>query len=94
MGKPVISSRVTGTSEQIRHGETGFLYEPGNIGELAKFLRILSFPDHAAMMGKRARQVVCESFLLERMIEEYTGVLAETAASSPSTALGMRWSRG
>jgi len=33
-GTPVICSRLGGLAEMVRHGETGFLVEPGNVAEL------------------------------------------------------------
>jgi len=76
MGKPVISSASGGVLEQIRHGETGFLYNSGNVEELESFLKILSAPAIRAEMGQRARQDACARFDRRRMILEYARVLA------------------
>jgi glycosyltransferase involved in cell wall biosynthesis len=35
LGKPVIASRINGIPEYVRENENGFLFEPGNIAELA-----------------------------------------------------------
>jgi glycosyltransferase involved in cell wall biosynthesis len=78
MGKPVISSEVGGTPEQIEHGVTGFLYKSGDIENLAKYLKVLSDPELRTKMGARARQAACDRFSLGRMIGEYTSILSET----------------
>jgi glycosyltransferase involved in cell wall biosynthesis len=78
MGKPVISSEVGGTPEQIEHGVTGFLYRSGDIDNLAKYLKVLSDPALRSSMGGRARQSACDRFSLGRMIGEYTSILSET----------------
>ena len=41
VGKPVIASRIAGTSEQIVDGETGLLVEPQNANDLAHAIQIL-----------------------------------------------------
>lgn len=75
MGKPVVSSRTEGAIEQIRHGETGFLYESGNINELADYLKILSVTTVRAEIGEKARKTACSRFDLRRMLQEYSNVL-------------------
>jgi len=78
MGKPVISSEVGGTPEQIEHGVTGFLYKSGDIENLAKYLKVLSDPALRTKMGERARQAACDRFSLGSMLWEYTRILSET----------------
>ncbi len=38
LGKPVIASQIDGIPEYVTHGETGYLFEPGNALELAGFI--------------------------------------------------------
>ena len=38
IGKPVIASRIDGIPEYIREGQNGFLFEAGNVFELAKLV--------------------------------------------------------
>jgi len=78
MGKPVISSEVGGTPEQIEHGVTGLLYKSGAIENLAKYLKVLSDPALRTKMGERARQAACDRFSLGSMLWEYTRILYET----------------
>ena len=56
-GTPVIGSRVSGIPEIIEEGVTGFLVPPGDVDALAQRLKwILSHPEEAKQMGKRARE--------------------------------------
>lgn len=45
LGKPVIASRLAGTTEQITDGVTGVLVEPRNVHQLAEAIRYLSNND-------------------------------------------------
>jgi glycosyltransferase involved in cell wall biosynthesis len=42
LGKPVIGSRIGGIPEQVEDGVTGFLFQMGNVAELAEKMSILS----------------------------------------------------
>ena len=75
MGKPIVSSEVGGTREQVEHGVTGFLYKPGDVEQLVSYLKILSDPVRGAAMGQRARQEARDRFALEKMVSEYNQVL-------------------
>jgi starch synthase len=54
---PVVASKVGGITEVVVDGETGFLVEPGQPGELASALnRLLRDDELALSMGKAGRQ--------------------------------------
>jgi glycosyltransferase involved in cell wall biosynthesis len=62
-GTPVVASRVGGLAEVVVDGETGFLVEPGDVGELADRLRrLLADARLAARLGGNARDLVLERF--------------------------------
>lgn len=58
-GRPVIASRIGGIPEHVRHGETGLLFEPGNVEELAGQMQRL-FEDEALCerLGANGREHV------------------------------------
>ncbi|MFK3937678.1 1,4-alpha-glucan branching protein domain-containing protein [Alkalihalobacillus sp. NPDC078783] len=57
IGKPVVASNVGGLKELITHEKNGLLFEPGNVKELAKQLRILiNEPLERARLAGQAAQ--------------------------------------
>ena len=55
LGKPVIVSRIGGNMELVDHGQTGFVFEPRNAGELAGYInRLAADRDLARRMGAQA----------------------------------------
>ena len=60
---PVVATRVGGTPERVREGETGFLVEPGDAHALAAaLLKLMQDPALARRMGTAGRQRVLEEF--------------------------------
>lgn len=60
---PVISTKVAGVPEMIRHGETGLLIEPNAPEVLARAIAGLA-PDALEKMGKRGKALAMEQFAL------------------------------
>lgn len=61
--KPIIASSVGGIPEIIRPGENGFLFDKGNLEEFAGYARqLIDDPELRQRMGRRAREIVEESF--------------------------------
>ncbi len=58
-GRAVIATRSGGPEELVIHGETGFLVEPGNIGQMAHYMVMLAGRDALRrQMGEHARQAI------------------------------------
>jgi len=70
-GTPVIAYRRGAVEEIIRHGETGFLVEPGDRAQAAAYVAEL-----ANLSRIRCRSHVEKHFSLERMLDEYERVYA------------------
>jgi glycosyltransferase involved in cell wall biosynthesis len=51
-GLPILASRIMGLPDLVRHGETGYLFEPGNIDEAASAALAL-LRDHEALSQMR-----------------------------------------
>ena len=80
-GLPVVATRVGGTAELVKDGETGILVEPGDVGAgRAALRRLVEDPGLAAKMGRIGQQVAREHFSVEAMV---TGVEAVYGAVSP-----------
>jgi glycosyltransferase involved in cell wall biosynthesis len=62
-GTPVVASRLGGLREVVRHGETGFLVEPGDVAGLRHHLElVLEDPRRARQLGENGRQLALEQF--------------------------------
>ena len=71
-GVPVVATRVGGTSEVLRDGETGTLVAPGGEEELAAALeKLATQPSLRAEHGQRARKIAKANFSLEVVIRQY-----------------------
>jgi glycosyltransferase involved in cell wall biosynthesis len=80
LGRPVVATRVGGTSEAVRDGETGFLVEPGDVDGVARALVSLAAdPDCAAAMGAAGRRRQREHFSGEAMVDGYLAALEKIA---------------
>ena len=86
LGKPVVASRIGGMPEVVRHGETGMLFEAGNVAELRLALEWMWKNPAAAMdMGAHARKWVETAFGKEahyaRIMRLYNEVVQGPAAN-------------
>jgi glycosyltransferase involved in cell wall biosynthesis len=84
-GTPVIASRVGGLPEIVEDGVTGFLIQPGDVGELRERLEQVLRDRHlAAQLGRGARERVLELFTwdacAERCVEAYRELLGSSGA--------------
>ncbi len=80
LGKPVIGSRIGGIPEQIEDGKTGFLFEMGNVTELAEKMETLVNDSVLRKeMGREARRKLEEQYSLaqhnKRLFEIYSALL-------------------
>jgi glycosyltransferase involved in cell wall biosynthesis len=68
-GRPVCASKVGGLQEIVVHMQTGFLFEPGDAGELAKQLDVLlDNPELRLRMGIAAQDRVDEEYTWSQII--------------------------
>lgn len=75
---PVVCSRVGGLSEVVTDGETGFVVEPGNVGELRdRITTLLRDAVLARRMGDAARTRVVERFTWERCAQRCVDIYGE-----------------
>lgn len=66
--KPVIASNHKTFSEIIINGETGLLFQTGNVQELVKaIMYVLTHPREAENMGRRARKLIEQKFSLDKV---------------------------
>jgi glycosyltransferase involved in cell wall biosynthesis len=78
-GLPLIVSTSGGTGEGVVHGETGFLFPPGDEAALASHLRtLLGDPALRARMSAAARTHIERNFDLARQTAALEGIYDET----------------
>jgi glycosyltransferase involved in cell wall biosynthesis len=77
-GLPTIASRVGGSPELIRDGETGLLVPPCDPHALAEaLLRLLRNPGVAYRLAKKGHEFVSQNFSFERLVEEVEDLYSE-----------------
>ena len=88
-GKPVVSTNLpTGVPWVNRHGETGLVVEPGDVGGLAEALaRLITDPGLVARLGDGGRRRVHQEFTAERMASRAVAVYAEVLAGQRAAVI-------
>ena len=77
LGVPVIAPRIGGLPEAVKPGQTGLLFDIGDVDQLARCIECLSNdPDNAAAMGESARILVSDAFTAEAMVVKNASVLS------------------
>ncbi|MBL8850208.1 MAG: glycosyltransferase family 4 protein [Planctomycetaceae bacterium] len=83
-GRPVIATNAGGVYSVVEHGRTGLLVPPRNSSQLAASINeLLDNPVRARAMGHAARQMVCEQFPVDRMVEHTANLYREVLGAVP-----------
>lgn len=83
-GVPAIGSHIYGITDAIAEGETGLLFEPGNVPQLAQSMRTLTGDESLRRrMGENARRRAVRDFssavVTAALLEYYEQLLAQHA---------------
>lgn len=88
-GSVVVASAVGGLAEQIVHGKSGLLVEPGSVSSLTEALvHVLSNDEFAAAMRVNARARYLSEFTTSAMVERWLGCYRRAQASTRSARPG------
>jgi glycosyltransferase involved in cell wall biosynthesis len=69
--KPVVASNVEAIPDIVLHGETGLLFQAGDVKGLANAIAyMLTHPEEAERMGRDARRLVEEKFSIDRVVTQ------------------------
>src|SRR5712691_12828194 len=83
MGLPVILSRIGGAAEMAEVGQNGFLYAPGDVAELARYIAALAGDkDLTRKMGRAAMTQMQDRFGFTGMVDEYRTMLFPSSSNS------------
>ena len=75
---PVVASRVGSVASTVIEGETGYLFESGNLVQLTeKVGRVLGDPEGARRLGQAGRDLVMSQASLEVMVQGYERLLTQ-----------------
>lgn len=85
--RPVVATRVEGTSDLVVHGETGWLVAPNEPEPLANALRdALHNPDERSRRGRTGRARVDANFRIEHTVQAFERLWAEMLGFTPLPA--------
>jgi glycosyltransferase involved in cell wall biosynthesis len=84
LAKPLVMSDIGGASEQVLHGQTGLLFEPGEIAMLAEHLKTLSDDSLRTRMGAAAQRRVRQQFTVETMTAGFNEQMARLLGTQGS----------
>ncbi len=74
-GKPVVGSRMGGIPELVADGETGLLFDAGNVDQLRERLEtLMASPELRRSMGRRARVRAEQEFSLDKHNERLLSI--------------------
>jgi glycosyltransferase involved in cell wall biosynthesis len=80
-GLAVVGTTTGGTTEILRHEETGLTFAPEDAQGLAEqIVRLITNPDLRGRLSQSGRQMVLENFTLERMVDEIEAYLLDCFA--------------
>lgn len=78
MERPVVALNVTGPSELVIDGETGFLVPVGQTEAIASaILRLIENPALREQMGEKAKERIIRNFPVEKYVNDVENVFAE-----------------
>jgi len=81
MATPVVSTRLAGTPEVVFEGETGYLVEPRDVGQLADaIVRMGSDADKRQQMAAAGRALMTERFDKRTQFQAFLDFFGELAA--------------
>lgn len=71
LGKPVLTSDIGGTTELVKHGYNGLVFQPGSVSEMARAINSLyNQPELARKMGENGRRRMLEEFNWQKIAED------------------------
>jgi glycosyltransferase involved in cell wall biosynthesis len=83
LGKPVVTTRVGGIPELVRHGETGFIVEPRDSNGLAHaILKLANDRELRTTFGEKARSIAFREYSIKKNITGLEKIYTELARNN------------
>lgn len=77
-GLPIIASKIPGTSEVVKDGETGILIKPGDVKQLSDaVIKLIEDENYAKRIRVRAYEFIRNHYSWDRIAEEYLKIYNE-----------------
>jgi len=88
LGKPAIGARIGGIPEMVQQHKTGWLFESGNVEELAAVLaEVAKTPDRdVEQFGRNAQNLVKTEFNRERYVQSTLEIYRDLGVAVPEAA--------
>ena len=87
-GRPIVSTKLVGVPEMVKHGITGFLAEPENVSELTDYLKTLAENEPLRRrLGQASREKFNQTFTLQLTAEQLAERFLKLIPSSPPPKL-------
>jgi len=87
MGKPVVTTDVTGCRDSVVDGVTGRVVSKGNVdGAAAALVELARAPAMRRVWGEAARAMVAERFTLESAVQRYIDLLSDEIRQGQASA--------
>src|SRR5438132_1743374 len=81
LGKAIIATAVDGAQEALRDGENALFVRPEDASALAAAMqRLIEKPALVRQLGAAARQTFEKNFTIDRLGEEFRGIIADLIA--------------
>ena len=75
-GVPAVASDSLATRELLVHGQTGYLYPPGEVGELTRTSNLLLLDrPRRQQLGRAAQERAAQHFSVEALLRDYEALL-------------------
>lgn len=87
---PIVAANAMALPHLVHHGENGFLFEPGNVDDLAeKLTDVLRMPDAALRKLKEASLKFIEAHDIERTLNTFESLYRGEAVTDPVTEVSL-----
>ena len=87
-GMAILSTNVGSIPEIVKHGENGFLVNPGDIDDMAKRILDLTEPKSLQRMGQHNSQQARDSYEFRRVVRDVANVYAQMVNEASGASIG------